>query len=230
VNARVRAFVDWIVPIAILIGLTIPFWTTHLDESLAARFYTPGVGWVHGSEQPWAALKQYGVIPAWITLLGALSVLVASIGMRRARPHRRAAMFLVFAMALGPGLLVNTVFKQHWGRPRPSDLVEFGGDRAYVKPWVKHAPHNGGSFPSGHAATGFYLLVPYFLLRGRWRGRALGFLALGLAYGSLMGFARMMQGAHFASDVLWSLGFVYLTGLALVYLLHPERPPNPRAG
>jgi membrane-associated PAP2 superfamily phosphatase len=29
----------------------------------------------------------------------------------------------------------------------------------------------------------------------------------------------MVQGDHFASDVLWSLGFVYLTGLALSYLI-----------
>jgi membrane-associated PAP2 superfamily phosphatase len=52
---------------------------------------------------------------------------------------------------------------------------------------------------------------------------SLFFVALGLGYGSLVGLARMLQGAHFLSDVLWALGFVYLTALASFYLLRPHR-------
>jgi membrane-associated PAP2 superfamily phosphatase len=39
----------------------------------------------------------------------------------------------------------------------------------------------------------------------------------------MMGYARISQGAHFLSDVLWSLGIVYLTGLALFYLMARQR-------
>jgi membrane-associated PAP2 superfamily phosphatase len=88
-----------------------------------------------------------------------------------------------------------------------------------VAPWIKRPSQNGQSFPSGHAATAFYLLTPFFIFRRHARARAVGFLVLGLSYGALMGYARMVQGDHFASDVLWSLGFVYLTGLALSYLI-----------
>jgi len=122
-------------------------------------------------------------------------------------------------MAIGPGVLVNDVFKGQWGRPRPKDLVEFGGKRQYVAPLIKSPREYGGSFPSGHAAMAFYLVTPYFLLRRRSRWKAAGVLAFGIIYGSLMGYARVAQGAHFVSDVLWALGFIYLSGVMIFYLL-----------
>ena len=48
-------------------------------------------------------------------------------------------------------------------------------------------------------------------------------LAIGLSYGALLGLERMVLGGHFASDVVWSAGFVYLIGLALYYLLKLDR-------
>ena len=218
---RDHILIDWLVPIVLLIGLTIPFWATGLDMAIERRFYVAGEGWPQGGEPPWSWLYQYGPVPAWILSLSALFMLVASRWNRAFTPHRRKALFLVLVMAVGPGLVVNEVFKQHWGRPRPEDVVEFSGDRAYVPVWQKSAPQNGNSFSSGHASTGFYLLAPYFYLRTRRGSRkwAAASLAIGLVYGGVVGLARMVQGAHFASDVLWSGGFVYLTGLALFYIL-----------
>jgi len=34
-----------------------------------------------------------------------------------------------------------------------------------------------------------------------------------------MGLGRMIQGGHFASDVIWAGGLIYLIGLILYYLL-----------
>ena len=217
------AILDWLVPIGFLVALTIPFWTTRLDLAVAERFQTSGGGWEQGATEPWRALKHYGVIPAWVIGVAALGIFAASFRRGEMRAHRRAALYLVLVLAIGPGLVVNDVFKENWGRPRPLDVVELGGDRPYVSPWVKSPKENGGSFASGHAAMGFYLLVPYFLLRRRSRAKALAFLIAGLGYGSLMGLARMIQGAHFLSDILWAFGFVYLTGLALLYAMGLHR-------
>lgn len=54
-------------------------------------------------------------------------------------------------------------------------------------------------------------------------------LALGgaLTYGSLVGFARIVHGAHFVSDVLWSGGLMCFTVAALHALL-PARSPTDR--
>ena len=229
-RSRSGRWLDWTLPVVALVGLTLPFWMTDLDVSTSNRFYTPGAGWAHGGEFPWSQLFHYGVIPAWVLSVSALVVFVASFGAARWRRHRRAAIFLVLVMIVGPGLVVNNVFKQHWGRPRPRDLVVFGGDRDYVKPWVKSPHENGNAFPSGHAATGFYLLVPYFLLRRRSKAWAMCFVALGVGYGTMIGVARMAQGAHFLSDILWSLGFVYVSALVLFYGLRLDRAGPPLAG
>lgn len=218
-HARRPALLDWLLALVVLVGLTVPYWTTDIDVVMARHFYTPGVGWADSGHQPWNFLGRYGVIPAWVLAVSALAVFIVSFWWGRIRAHRRAALFFVLVMVVGPGILTNSVFKKNWGRPRPRDLVEFNGNREYVKPWVKNAPDHGHSFASGHAAAAFYLLTPYFLVRRRSRAWALFFLVLGLTYGSLMGWARMRQGAHFLSDVFWGLGFVYLSGLALLYLL-----------
>lgn len=221
-TGKTRIILDWLIPAVLLTGLTVVFWLTDIDLSAQARFWDPEGGWVHKDAQPWDALYHYGVVPAWIVSLSALGVLIASIRARRFRPWRRVCIFLVLVMAVGPGLVVNDVFKKNWGRPRPLDVYQFDGDRAFVPVLAKSPSGNGNSFASGHASTGFYLFTPYFFLRRRRRAWAMSFLALGLAYGSFVGLARMVQGAHFLSDVVWAAGLVYFTGLIFYYILRPE--------
>jgi membrane-associated PAP2 superfamily phosphatase len=199
------------------------FWTTDVDVDAERMFFEPGAGWVHKDDQPWHGLYKLGVVPAWCMALSALAVLIASRWVSRWAHHRRAALFLVLVMAVGPGLLVNELFKKHWGRPRPLDVYEFEGDRAFVPVWFKSPSGNGNSFASGHASTGFYLFTPWFFVRRRSMTKALLWLALGVACGSLVGLARMVQGAHFLSDVVWAGGMVYLSGLALYYIVRPGK-------
>lgn len=222
-SKRTKILLDWLIPVVVLIGLTIPFWVTDVDLSVEARFFDPAGGWIHGDDQPWDALYHYGVIPAWVVSVSALAVLIASLWVRRFAAHRRVAAFLVLVMIIGPGLLVNEVFKKNWGRPRPRDVFEFAGDRAYVPVWTKSPPENGNAFASGHASTGFYLIAPFFFLRGRRNRLALLFLVVGLLYGSWIGLARMIQGAHFLSDVVWAAGFVYLSCLGTFYSLRLDK-------
>ena len=222
--SRRAIYADWIAPVLVLGLATIWLRATDIDLTLSARYYVPGEGWPAGGVQPWKWLYDYGVIPAWVIALPALLLGVATVFRAPLRRYQRAAWFLVLAMSIGPGLVVNTVFKQNWGRPRPRDVVELGGQRAFLPVWEKGpSPDWGNSFVSGHAATAFYVAAPFFLLRRRQRARALAWLAAGLVYGSLMGVARITQGAHFLSDVVWAAGFVWLTCLALFYGLGLHR-------
>jgi membrane-associated PAP2 superfamily phosphatase len=220
---RKTIVLDWSIPLILLLGLTAVFWTTDIDISFSSRYFETDAGWTQRDDQPWSFLYHYGVIPAWIIALSALGLLIASLPARRFAACRRRCVFLVLVMIVGPGLLVNTMLKQNWGRPRPLDLVEFSGDRQYVMVWAKQSPDMGNSFASGHASTGFYLFAPYFFLRRRARWWSLFFLALGLGYGSIIGLARIIQGAHFLSDVVWAGGLVYLSGLFFYYILRPDR-------
>jgi lipid A 4'-phosphatase len=69
---------------------------------------------------------------------------------RRLLLSGRAILFLVTTLALGPGLLTNVILKDHWGRPRPIDVTQFGGDQHFVAWWDPRGDCPGNcSFVSG---------------------------------------------------------------------------------
>jgi membrane-associated phospholipid phosphatase len=138
---------------------------------------------------------------------------------------RKPAFFMLFVMVMGPGVLVNGIFKEHWGRPRPRDIQQFNGPDKFVKVWVYNKTTNGKSFPSGHASMGFYVSIPFLFLRKRYKKWAWVFFILGTILGGLLGFARMSAGGHFTGDVIWAAGFVWLTGIVGYYLLKVNIEP-----
>ena len=131
--------------------------------------------------------------------------------------------FFIFA----PGILANSVFKDHWGRPRPRQVDMFGGSMPFHQPWQPGPAPKNASFPAGHPTIAFYLSAPYFVLRGKKsRSQALLWLWGGIFYGVIMGMARIIQGGHFVTDVIWSAGFVYLTAILLTALMKLDTAPG----
>jgi len=123
-------------------------------------------------------------------------------------------------LAIGPGLIVNGVFKPYWGRPRPHCTIPFGGDQEFLPVLQKGCDQDYASFPCGHASMGFYLMAPTFVWYRRRPRLALGFLLLGLISGGAIGMARMIAGGHFPSDIVWAGGFIYFTALVLAAPFH----------
>lgn len=222
-----RTVVDFAIPLCAAFFLTIVLYLTDADLAIEGWFYSPATGWFLGKENPWYWLYEYGNIPALLLSGGGLLVFVASFFRRELIPYRKIGLFFITFMIFGPGLLVNAGFKDHWGRPRPADIVHFGGSQPFHHAWERGEAGRGKSFPSGHAAVGFFLFSPFFILRHRSRKWATLFLCLGIAYGILMGTGRMIQGGHFPTDVLWSGAFTYLTGLVLHYLFGYGIKPQP---
>ena len=222
---------DLLAPMLILALLTLVFRLTDLDPFIESFFYIQGKGWVYADMNPWSFLYRYGTLPAIVLAVGSLLVFACSFLLSRFYPYRRKALFGVLLMLIGPGLIVNLIFKDHWGRPRPREVNIFSGQERFLPAWEKGISGNGRSFPCGHASMGFYLFSPFFVLRKTSRRWALCFLTLGIGYGAFMGLGRMIQGGHFASDVIWSGGFVYLCGWGLCRLLRLDRPtPDIGAG
>lgn len=212
----------------ILVAATALITLTDLDRETARLFYLQGNGFVAGDRLPWRALYRYGEWPALLLAAGALFCLTTGFVWTRLRSYRQASLFLLLVYLLGPGLLVNGILKTHWDRPRPVDVVDFGGARPFVS--LSTPSFNGPegrSFPSGHASVAFYLASPWFLLRSTRRRAARLWLGAGLAYGGLVSLTRMVQGAHFLSDVLWSWGIVHLLGLLLAHWLRLDQPEVP---
>jgi membrane-associated PAP2 superfamily phosphatase len=204
---------------AIAAVVTIIFAVTPLDIA-AARIFYDAQGpdhWPLATQWPWSAL--YRLAPYITASLLAIGVLWLFAGYFHKRgTWRENGIFLIFCVLIGPGLLINAVFKDHWDRPRPRDVVEFGGTLHY-KPAPWPGGEGGGSFPCGHCSVGFLYASGWWIWRRRHPGRARASLAIGLALGSALGLGRMAAGAHFFSDVVWSA----LLALGLAHVLSRSR-------
>jgi lipid A 4'-phosphatase len=187
-----------------------------IDLLTSALFYTEKRGFVLKGWAPVASL--YNSIPwlAWgiVIVVGFGTGWLLLAGRPLWRLDRKALCFVALSTALAPGFIVNTVLKDHWGRARPNQIEAFGGTREFSPAPLPAAqcPRNC-SFPSGHAALGFSL-VAFALLLPPGTGRRCG-VAATLAFGAVIGLARIAQGAHFLSDVVYAGLLVYGTTAAL---------------
>ena len=196
----------------ILIGLSLLIFMTNADLGLVRLVALPNHQWPGMTQQPWPILYKLAPIPGLILGVVALTVFVAGYLFSFLKGYRREALFVVLLLALGPGLVVNVILKNHLGRPRPQELIEFGGHYQFVQSWQRGTTGKNSSFPSGHASIAFFLIAPWFFLHRKRPGPARLFLFTGILFGLLVGIGRIEQGAHFPSDILWAGGLVYLTG------------------
>ncbi|MCH9703378.1 MAG: phosphatase PAP2 family protein, partial [Chlamydiae bacterium] len=123
---------------------------------------------------------------------------------------------------------VNLGLKEMWGRPRPKQLEQFGGTKQYRAVWQPRFEKIEGdherSFPSGHTAVGFFYLS-LFLVGRRYQNRLLtnGGALLTLFWGPGLMVTRIVQGAHFLSDVVTSVLIMWCVALAVDYVLFEAR-------
>ena len=209
-----RTWMEIAAVVACLVAATWIIAASGADLTVSSRFYIDG-SWPIGKVFPWKTLYRMDRFPAITLALFGLAMSVISFKRSDFSHWRRSGVFLVLLLVLGPGLMVNSLFKEHWGRPRPREIVQFGGKKEFLQPWQKGEDGNGRSFPSGHGSAAFYMSAPFFIYRRRRPRLALGWLAGGLCFGVLMSIARIAQGGHFLSDNLWAWGMVYLTALLL---------------
>jgi len=174
-----------------------------IDLATSHAFYRAGSGFSHSAI--------LGAIHANLRYFVIAIVVLAAAALAAWKRRRRAALYLLLALALGPGLVVNTVFKDHWGRARPTQIVEFGGTQKFTPVFVPADQcMTNCSFPAGDPAVGFFLVSAALLVPGlatrRWA------IAGAVAVGAALGLMRIAQGGHFLSDVVAS-GFL-VTGLS----------------
>lgn len=209
---------------AILILLTIPFWVWKLDYLIESSFYDPTKGGWYLQKAPfWDFMYRFGVFPGLLAALGSLFALSMSYWRPQWLQWRKPALFMILTLALGPGFLVNAVLKENYGRPRPAETTILGGTEEYLNVLVPGSS-GGKSFPCGHCSIGIYLAVPFLFLRKKQKKLAYAFLLGGTAFGLILGWARMIAGGHFPSDVLWSVGLVWLTALAVANWIRLDEP------
>ena len=131
----------------------------------------------------------------------------------------------VSVMTFVVAAFIVEVLKILWGRVRFRDLT--AGFTNFTSWYLPQGITGGHSFPSGHAYLA-WILIPLFLLFinkkgiGKW-------LVMGITiiYGFFISIERIIAGAHYASDVLFSAGIVIITFL-IIYKAHfPEKGNSP---
>ena len=193
-----------------------------MDLRLAELFFTPGLGFqINGS---WYEKAVYKSVEYFLILIGAAMVATWLYGFYSDRARKwvsgKDLGVLLLLLILGPGLLVNLVMKEHWGRERPVDLARFGGTAEFSPAFVL-SDQGGHSFPSGHAAAAFYLMAVAFVMARRKRL----WMSILLGYSLVVAFFRIAAGGHFLSDVLTSLFIVWIL-FFLLYRVVFGMPPS----
>lgn len=188
-----------------------------IDLTVSGWLYDPQHGFTLAA---WPPLRDLEASIRWITWAILILAAVGAAWLRLAgrpiwRLDRNALIFLVAATAIGPGIIVNTVLKDHWGRARPYQVEAFGGAKSFTPaPLPANQCARNCSFVSGHAALGFSLVSFGFLLpAGRRRNVMIG---AAIGFGALVGLARVAAGHHFLSDVVYA-GLIVV---ATTWLLH----------
>lgn len=204
--------------IAAVTGLAFGFYP-QLDLAISAPFYAVMSGSNHFGARIYPALMLARDAGLWIGTLLIIPV-VAALVINLILPRRkllisgRAIVFLIVTMLLAPGLMANVLLKDHWGRPRPIDVTQFGGTDRFVAWWdPRGACPNNCAFVSGDVAGAFWTVAPAVLAPPQWRMLAYG---AALTLGAGMAAMRVMAGAHFASDVIFAGVFTFL----IIWVVH----------
>ncbi len=195
----------------------------NIDLWFSQRYYSAQSGFFQANN-PWVrALYEYTPVIGNSLLVFAVVVALAAPWLARraqrgGRPEaaalisglwRRTAITAVAMAVLSSGLAIELGFKDHVGRPRPVQTVEFGGPQAFQPVFaIGDNPRRHRSFVSGHAAAGFSLVVVGWWATPVWRRR---WALIGLVTGSVVGLGRIMQGGHYLSDVVFSFYTVWIS-------------------
>ncbi|MCK0196608.1 phosphatase PAP2 family protein [Ancylobacter sp. 6x-1] len=196
-----------------------------LDIAVSKLFYEQGRGFTAKHFHGLRKLRNFGAyLPVGFACICGLALLAKVL--RPLSPSFWSPRFSLFVTTLylaAPALLVNGVLKTAIGRPRPANIVEFGGSSSFVTAWaIGDEALRNRSFVSGEAALVACLLPIALMTPPRWRPLA---VTGALAFLGAVSLNRIAFGGHFLSDVLIAIGLTLAIGLWLKGLFYDWTPP-----
>lgn len=195
-----------------------------VDLAVSGLFYSPEFGFWARWDPFLREVRYLGPHIVTIVAIVCLCVLLLKLVVPGRRPLMplRIPIFLLTTLILGPGVLVNLVLKNNWGRPRPHTVDVFGGGLPYQPVWV---PSNycdtNCSFVSGEASSAIWLLAIVLVAPVAWRF-VLSCFVLPLTL--VLSINRIAFGGHFLSDTMISWGITLLLVLAVHRLMFVKTP------
>ena len=170
----------------LLLGLLLLTWlleALNMDLFFTRKVYSHTESWPFGQEQPWLWIHSYGTVPGFLLTLASIPLWFFCQRSERFYAWRRYVLIYGLVLIIGSGFVVNALLKEYSGRPRPRDVVEFGGNWEFRKALDFGTPGKGRSFPCGHCTMGFSFSVGIVFWR-RSRLLATGLFISGLVYGA----------------------------------------------
>ena len=189
-----------------------------VDISFSRLFFSQEDGFIY--QKNFLVYQLYALLPLLTKLFILVCLLYLVYLVVKYRSYKRilrsGVFFLVIAAAISPGLVVNEVFKENFGRARPRHIEEFNGKREFTGAFtISDQCKRNCSFSSGHAAMGYFLTAIAYTTNLLYFNRI---YLIGIVFGSLVGLSRIVMGGHFLSDVLAS-AFVVLFLDHVIFIL-----------
>jgi len=132
------------------------------------------------------------------------------------RKYRKISGIISFLAIINPLLFVQLV-KLFWGRVRFRDLAP--GYTNFTPWFIPQGITGNSSFPSGHTAMGWmFLPLLVGVEKKEWKNpiKIITVISV-LGWGLFVGLSRIVVGAHYASDVLFSTGVAAIATLLLYH-------------
>tara|TARA_B100001109_G_C18795203_1_gene442103 strand:+ start:61 stop:1047 length:987 start_codon:yes stop_codon:yes gene_type:complete len=131
----------------------------------------------------------------------------------------REWVYLFSCLIIGTGIVVNSIFKNLWGRARPNDTIQFGGQEPFTIPWLNVDYCNTNcSFVSGDVSF-FTLSLALLIIFNKTSWNTFAYASI-----LLISLLRIMEGDHFLSDTIMSFIITYMIikGLNDIFKKFPE--------
>ncbi|MEQ8964494.1 MAG: phosphatase PAP2 family protein [Azospirillaceae bacterium] len=199
-----------------LIAPEIDLWLSGLFHTAEERFWfrTSTTGAIYDDIRNWVLMAPPVAYIAWRLVLDRRPV-------ARLTTALRETAFVLLALLVSNGLVVNAIFKEQWGRARPHQTEPFGGADPFVPPLVpSDACASNCSFVGGDMGFAFGMIALVLLAR---RARK-AWLVVAMIFGLVISAFRVIAGAHFTSDGVFALLFTALVTIALFKLLLEPGP------
>ncbi|WP_160170940.1 phosphatase PAP2 family protein [Lutibaculum baratangense] len=208
--------------VAALVGASAVFIASPEIDISVSRHFFDGEGFPATGDAVLRLIRSAGIhLTAFIIVASLAAVAFAAVSGRMTSPRPSRALFVLSVYLAGPGLAVNAILKEVWGRARPRELIEFGGDGVFSPVWIVAGSCVGNcSFSSGEAASAAALLSLLVLVpKSDRKTLGLGLFTVAL----VLSVNRIAFGGHFLSDVVVSWLLVLLIAVCLFPLFSGAR-------
>lgn len=193
-----------------------------VDLWFSGLFYQQESGF-YLADTPWVQFSFHLVPKLTATVIIFLLLAIIFTGLLRKKLFgftTKPYLFMFLSICIGPGLIVNSTFKEHWDRARPITVMEFGGNKTFTPAFIiSDQCESNCSFSSGHPTILYAFISLALFFTGRRRKQILYFSIIG---GGIIGLGRVIQGGHFLSDVLVSGLVVAIVAYSLYWIMYPE--------